>query len=158
MFIYSINGKKLKMIALCTVLIIGVVLCYTFINKSDPYTLESGNIPVNIKISSDSDVKSFLEQYGWQVSDNPTEISTIRIPSVFNDVYASYNTLQLSQGFDLSKFMGETCKKYTYSVLNYPDKSENINATVIVYGDKVIAGDIADSSFKGFMQGLNRTS
>lgn len=154
MFVFSVKGKKLKIaIAVITVLII-VLLVFNFTKKKDIYTVTYGEYSFNIKVENEADVRRFLEQFGWQTEDTPVEISTIRIPSVFNDIYTEYNTLQMSQGFDLSEYMGETCTKYTYSVLNYPDEDCDINATVIVCGDRVIAADIADSSYNGFIRGL----
>lgn len=154
MFVFSVKGKKLKTaVAVVTVLIIAV-LAFNFTKKKDVYTVTCGERTFSVKVDNEADVRRFLEQFGWQTEDMPKETGTIRIPSVFNDTYIEYNTLQISQGFDLSEYMGETCTKYTYSVLNYPDKDSEVNATVIVCGDKVIAADIADSAYNGFMRGL----
>lgn len=154
MFVYSVKGKKIRNIIICFAVIIIASLFYCLLNRSDPYTVVAGDHTFNIKIEKDDDVKAFLEQFNKQVSDTPEEITTVRIPGVFNDTYAEYNALQLSQGFDLTKYMGQTCTKYTYSVLNYPDKDRTVNANVLVCGDKVIAADISETSYMGFMEGL----
>lgn len=154
MFVYSVKGKKIRNIMICFAVIIAASLIYCFLNRADPYTVVSGEHTFNIKIENESDVKSFLEQFGKKVSDSPTEISTVRIPGVFNDTYTEYNALQLSQGFDLTKYMGQACTKYTYSVLNYPDKDRTVNANVLVCGDKVIAADISETAYMGSMEGL----
>jgi hypothetical protein len=44
--------------------------------------------------------------------------------------------------------------RYVYKVNNYPDATEPVYATVLVWKDKIIGGDITDTSPKGIVQGL----
>ena len=69
-------------------------------------------------------------------------------------MYQRYNALQISQGFDLTQYAGKTVTRYVYTVENYPDAQEPVYATLLVYQDQVIGGDVTDTSAGGVVQGL----
>ena len=115
----------------------------------------SGDAPTDAKTISNNDARvKFLEGFGWQVSASPTESSQVRIPQEQSEVYSRYNTLQKSQGYDLSQFAGKTVMRYVYKVNNFPGATDPVYATVLVYKNKVIGGDITDTSPKGKVQGF----
>jgi hypothetical protein len=101
---------------------------------------------------------SFLKSLGWQVDEEPCEIAEIVIPQVFNSVYNNYNSLQKSQGYDLSKYKGVRAKRWTYNIKNYPDKKGVVHANLLVYNNSLIGGDIASVAIDGFMVGLKNQS
>ena len=69
--------------------------------------------PTAAKISDNDGRVKFLTDFGWQVINSPTETGQVRIPEKEDAVYARYNTLQKSQGYDLSQFAGKTEENYT---------------------------------------------
>ena len=92
--------------------------------------------------ATNEDRVAFLRSFGWQVSETPTETQEVRIPEEFNEVFTRYNQLQLSQGFDLSRQAGKAAKRYVYTISNHPDGTD-YRATVLVYRNKIIGGDIS---------------
>ena len=96
----------------------------------------------------------FLKQQGWEVAASPTESGQVRIPQAANDVYERYNALQKSQGYDLTQYAGQTVMRYVYKVNNYPGATDPVYATVLVYKNQIIGGDITDTSAKGTVSGL----
>ena len=98
----------------------------------------------------------FLRDFGWEVSASPTESGQVRIPEVNSEVYERYNALQKSQGYDLSQYAGKTVTRYVYKVTNYPGATEPVYATLLVYKNKVIGGDITDTGAKGVIQGFKK--
>ena len=96
----------------------------------------------------------FLKEFGWDVNAAPTESGQVRIPETPSEVYSRYNTLQKSQGYDLMNFAGKTVMRYVYKVNNYPGATEPVYATLLVYKNKVIGGDITDTSAKGTIRGF----
>ena len=95
-----------------------------------------------------------LKQYGWEANkDNEDEKDTV-IPAKFDNVYDAYNSIQLSQGFDLSAYKGEKVKLYSIKINNYPKNSEYVYATILVKGDTIIGGDIHSTELNGFMHGF----
>lgn len=96
---------------------------------------------------------AFLQGFGWQVLTEPAETREVMIPAQFNDVYTAYNVMQKAQGFDLEPYAGEICTQYLYKVENYPNEPE-VYATLLVYGDQIIGGDVACAEVDGFMHGF----
>lgn len=97
---------------------------------------------------------SFLESFGWNVAASPVESSQVRIPKETTEVFDRYNALQKSQGYDLSRYAGKTVMRYVYKVNNYPDATEPVYATVLVYKNQIIGGDITDTAARGRIHGF----
>ena len=53
--------------------------------------------------SNDARVK-FLTDFGWEVTTSPKESGQVRIPSKSTEVFDRYNSLQKSQGYDLTPY------------------------------------------------------
>ena len=98
----------------------------------------------------------FLQDFGWDVSASPTESSQVRIPEETTEVFDRYNALQKSQGYDLTPYAGKTVMRYVYKVNNYPNATEPVYATLLVYKNQVIGGDITDTAANGTMQALTK--
>ncbi len=103
--------------------------------------------------SNDARVK-FLTDFGWEVAASPVESGQVRIPETDSDVFQRYNALQKSQGYDLSEFAGKTVMRYVYKIKNYPGAADPVYATLLVYKDQIIGGDVTDTSAKGVIQGF----
>lgn len=100
----------------------------------------------------------FLTDFGWEVTASPAESMEVRIPQESSQVYDRYNALQQSQGYDLSKFAGKKVMRYVYEIRNYPDATEPVYATILVYKDQIIGGDITDTTPGGKVQGFVPTA
>ena len=98
----------------------------------------------------------FLQNLGWEVSASPTESSQVRIPQEQNEVFSRYNELQKSAGYDLSQYAGKTVMRYVYKVNNFPDATEPVYATLLIYKNQVIGGDITNTAANGTMQALTK--
>ena len=103
--------------------------------------------------SNDSRVK-FLTDFGWDVTTSPVESGQVKIPENASEVFDRYNTLQKGQGYDLSKYAGKTVMRYVYKVNNYPGATQPVYATVLVYKNQIIGGDVTDTSAKGHIRGF----
>ena len=103
--------------------------------------------------NNDARVK-FLEDFGWDISASPTESGQVKIPETQSELYSRYNALQKSQGYDLSQYAGKTVMRYVYKVNNYPNATEPVYATLLIYKNQVIGGDITDTAAKGMIRGF----
>lgn len=97
---------------------------------------------------------AFLQEYGWEVNASPAQSGEVRIPETPTQAYERYNALQKSQGYDLTKYAGQTVMRYVYKVTNYPGATDPVYATLLVHKDAVIGGDITDTSAKGRIHGF----
>ncbi len=160
MFIYSVKSTTLKFfgiigIAVLTlVALIFLVPSYSNATTKDIATMNECISFENVKNYNDG-IK-FLEQYGWKVNENLIEECEITIPKEFDKVMITYNEIQKQQGLDLTKYQRKTAKRYTYKVENYPEYEGTVYANIIVYRDKVIAGDICSADSRGFIHTLSK--
>ena len=109
-------------------------------------------------MASNDDRVKFLTELGWQVSTSPTESSQVRIPKDSSEVFDRYNALQISQGYDLTPYMGKNVMRYVYKVENYPNATEPVYATLLIHKNQIIGGDITDTAAKGLIQGLKKAT
>ena len=85
-----------------------------------------------------------------------TQSSQVKIPAEPSDVFTRYNALQKSQGYDLEQYAGKTVMRYVYKVNNYPDATDPVYATILVYKGKIIGGDITNTSPGGKIQSFQQ--
>ncbi len=105
--------------------------------------------------NNDARVK-FLSDFGWEVTTSPTESNQVRIPVEASEVFDRYNALQKSQGYDLSQYAGKTVMRYVYQVNNFPGATEPVYATLLVYKNQIIGGDITNTAAKGAIQSFQK--
>ena len=146
----KVNKKKIALIAAAVVaLVVGLIVLFGG-NDATPTSAPS--------VSNNDARVAFLKGFGWEVSTSPTESSQVRIPSESSDVFDRYNALQKSQGYDLSQYAGKTVMRYVYQVHNYPGATEPVYATLLVYRNQIIGGDVTDTAAKGVIRGLKMPS
>ena len=68
--------------------------------------------------------------------------------------HTEYTALQKDLGLPFDQCGGKTATRYTYTVLNYPDIPQGVQANLFVCGDQVIAGDITSLGQDGFRRSL----
>ena len=112
-------------------------------------------VPTAVTTMSDNDSRvQFLESLGWQVITSPKEASQVKIPTEQSPVYSRYNDLQKSQGYDLSQYAGKNVMRYVYEIQNFPGAEQPVYATLLVYKNQIIGGDVTNTAEKGKVQGL----
>lgn len=148
----KVDKKKLALAAAAiVVLIVGLVLLFGG-GKNDTPT--GATVSTAVSVVSNDDRVRFLNGFGWEVTTSPTESSQVRIPEKASEVFDRYNELQKSQGYDLSRYAGQTVMRYVYKVNNYPGATEPVYATLLVYKNQVIGGDVTNTAAKGAVQGF----
>lgn len=156
MFIYTVKSKQIKAI-LIILFIVLTVAALVFLSKDSENV--SNDTTLSVKAGDNSERMSFISQFGWEVSEEPSEVREVIIPQEFDDVYKKYNEIQLKQGFDLMPFSGVRVKRWTYIVKNYPgyEGKDCININILVCDGKVIGGDVCSVELGGFMHGFQKT-
>lgn len=104
-------------------------------------------------LSTEPDVPAFLARYGWQVESSPAETREVVIPAEFSAVYQNYNDMQKAQGFDLSKYRGQTAVQYSYKITNH-EAGTDVFANVLVIGGRIVGGDLCSYALEGFLSGF----
>ena len=148
-------GKKRAGMILTAALVValGALLFAAFRPAPEAYVAAGGQ-KYSVKAGTQEERVAFLKQFGWTVNEEPVEITEVTIPQTFNDVYETYNKIQLEQGLDLKKYAGKICKQWVDEVTNYPGGETGIRATLLIYDGKVIGGDICSPKLDGFICGF----
>ena len=143
----------IKKIAIILAAIVGVILAAILLFGGG-----SDSTATAATVSNNDSRVTFLKDKGWDVSASPTESSQVRIPEEQGDVFQRYNALQKSQGYDLSQYAGKTVMRYVYKINNFPNATEPVYATLLVYKNQIIGGDVTDTAAKGAVQGLKKAT
>ena len=116
---------------------------------------EENAAPTGASQVSNNDARvQFLKDFGWDVTSSPAETSQVKIPAETTEVFDRYNNLQKSQGYDLTDYAGKTVMRFVYKINNYPGATEPVYATLLVYKNQVIGGDVTDTAAKGQIRGF----
>lgn len=144
----KVNMKKILMIiaGIAAGILIAILLLGG--GKNEAAQTSAPATPTN-----DSRVQ-FLKDFGWDVTNSPKESSQVKIPEESSQVFTRYNALQKDQGYDLTEFAGKKVMRYVYQINNYPGAKEPVYATLLVYKNRIIGGDITDTSAKGQIRGF----
>ena len=140
MMIVSAKVSKKKLLAGLAAAVAVVVLLVTLVSRADAQPPQE-TTAVTEKAATNEQRLAFLQSFGWEAEETPTETQEVRIPEEFNEVFTRYNELQLAQGYDLSQFKGKTVKRYVYPIRNHPN-GEGCFATLLICKNEVIGGDI----------------
>lgn len=142
----------MKKIAIILAAVVGVILAVVLLFGGNGEATQTDTAAVS---NNDARVQ-FLKDFGWDVSTSPAESSQVRIPKEQTPVYERYNALQKSQGYDLSQYADKAVMRYVYKVNNFPGATDPVYATVLVYKNKIIGGDITNTAANGVVQGFKK--
>ncbi len=156
MFVYTVKSSTLKLF--------GCILCATLtaltliflLPLNDDVTVFANGKAVYTNVGDNEERIDFLNQFGWEVDKTPLSETKVVIPSKFDTVFSGYNELQKKQGLDLSKYKKKEVTRYTYLVTNYTGYEGKVFATLIVYRNRVIGGDICTENSDGFIHGFSK--
>lgn len=155
MFVLTAKLSKAK-IAIAAVVVIAIIVALIFLLGGGEKTPAQEQ---PITVSSNDDRVAFLASFGWSVNAEPVQTQQVMIPSQDDsEVFSRYNQLQISQGYDLTEYAGENAMRYVYEVLNYPEATAPVYATVLVYNSTVIGGDITCSAPDAPIHGFSMPS
>ena len=136
--------RALALVLFCAAVLLLLILLRWHFNSGDDLSTQEGR-------------EMFLAGLGWEIDLSSESRKSVIIPDQLDGVLLEYNKMQLDQGCDLSRHLGEKCDQYTYTLTNYPDQSQTVLVTLYVQGRELIAGDIHTTSVNGFMHGIMRS-
>ncbi len=147
MFMVGFKLTKKKTAILAVVLFI-VFFLSLFVGYKEEYKPTKNVFVCN----NADDVATYLKSF--DVDCGEFQIDEITVPYEFGEVYSSYNSIQIEQGFDLSEYKGKTLTRYTAKVNNYPDSNGDVFVEVLIYNKLIVGADIYSVSSNGFIVAL----
>ena len=154
MVIMTAKVSKRKLLLVGLLIVLAVVLLITCLKKSGDPNTEPDTAEEITEVSTNEARVAFLQQFGWEVQQEPVQTQQVRVPEDPSEVFLRYNDLQQSQGYDLLSYSGKTLTRYVYQITNYPGTDGVYFATLLVYNDNVVGGDVASSRQNGVMHGF----
>ena len=156
MFVVSLKRDNIKRIIVGALIAVIVIVGAYFLltGSSDGEDDTAAKNGISMKAADNKDRIAFLSQFGWEVTEDPIEVSEVIIPDEFDETYEKYNELQKEQNLDLSGYKGKRVKKWTYEIKNYPSQENSdgiIRANILVFDGVVIGGDVCSIELDGFM-------
>ena len=147
MRVIHITRRRMALMSLALGLVIGSALLLAGCFGGDKETEV-------ITAATNEERVAYLEALGWQVEPQPIETLDLQLPETLEDEWADYAKLQKEQGLPFGEFTGQAVKRYTYTVTNYPDIPQGVQANLYLWGDQIIGGDIIVTGQGGFQAGL----
>lgn len=158
MFIYSVKASSIRFFTLLVLSVALLTALIILVPTYEPMSVAASETINFTKIKTNEDRINFLSQFGWTVSKEPLEEVAVTIPDEFDAVFLEYNNLQKELGLDLSRYKRRDVMRYTYQVTNYPGYDGVVYASVLVYKNKVIGGDLCSADLNGFVTSLKGES
>ena len=146
----KVSKRKLLTGLLAAVAVI-VLLVVLFSGGDGSGSTEEPGLSLNA--GTNEERLAFLAQYGWEADPVPLETQEVRVPEEWNEVFTRYNQLQQSMGYDLTPYGGKAVKRYVYEIRNHPN-GQDYYATVLIYKNEIIGGDITGTGKGGTMHGF----
>ena len=107
-----------------------------------------------IQAATEQQRLAYLESLGWTVDAAPVETLDLRLPDPLEGEWKDYAKLQSDQDLPFADFAGQSVRRYTYNVTNYPSIEQGVQVNLFVCGDQLIGGDILSLAENGFQTGL----
>lgn len=149
---FIITKRFTRARAVGSVLLLGVFLAGLILLAGACRRDDGGEAP---SAATNAERVAYLTSLGWEVAEEPVETLRLQLPQDFSGTeYESYQTLQLSQGFDLLPCAGQAVERYTYAVTNYPGRSDPVQLNLYCCGGVIVAGDVMALGEDGFQTTL----
>ena len=100
---------------------------------------------------------AYLDSLGWEIDPETESFRTVVVPDALEGIMEQYNKMQLQQGYDLNRHLGESCLQYCYDVKNYPGQEGRVVVSLYLQDGEIIAADIHSTALNGFMHGLTKS-
>ena len=147
MRVIHITRRRMALMSLALGLVIGSALLLAGCFSGD----KEAEI---ITASTNEERVAYLEGLGWQVEPQPIETLDLQLPEKLEGEWDAYAKLQKGQGLPFSEFAGQAVKRYTYTVTNYPEIPQGVQANLYLWGDQIIGGDVIFTGQGGFQTDL----
>ena len=147
MRVIHITRRRMALMSLALGLVIGSALLLAGCFGGDKETEV-------ITAATNEERVAYLEALGWQVEPQPIETLDLQRPEKLEGEWDAYAKLQKGQGLPFSEFAGQAVKRYTYTVTNYPEIPQGVQANLYLWGDQIIGGDVIFTGQGGFQTDL----
>ncbi len=160
MFVWTVRAQTVKLGLVVSVALSILLILAIFTDAGGMVAVMGGEGAVEAiaytKLRTDAERMAFIRSLGWETTGEVVEEESFTVPKTFDRVLLGYNEIQKDQGLDLSRYRRKKVTRYTYEVTNYQGYEGKVYINLIVYKNRVVAGDVSSADPMGFVQGLER--
>ena len=131
MRVIHVTRRRMALMSLALCLVIGAALMLAGCFGGDK------EVEV-ITAAANEERVAYLESLGWQVEPQPIETLDLQLP----------------EKLPFADFGGQAVKRYTYTITNYPEIPQGVQANLYLWGDQIIGGDVIFTGQGGFQTDL----
>ena len=139
--------RKLLLTAAALVLVTGTTLLLAGCFRSDADAQA-------VTLATNEQRLSYLRELGWEVAPEPVETLDLQLPEDLKPQWGDYLKLQKLQGLPFAGCAGQTVRRFTYTVTNYPEIPDGVQANLFLCEDRLVGGDIIATGENGFQSVL----
>ncbi len=140
MFVVTMNRKGVKRIIIiacsfvlvCTTLVGGVILL------SDDVAQVMADGSTAISVTDIQDISVMFEQYGIKTDVTTGEVSSVVIPSSFDDDFTAFNEIIMEGGGDISRLKSRTVERWKLLTTNRTANDDMVWAIALVRNNDVV--------------------
>lgn len=147
MFVLKLKIRKKYVISIAIIILAAVLLFVILLSSGGAVPNDSATCDEIGKFSLVAQTVGgevgFIKQFGYDVNADSRTSDSVIIPSVFNEIYEEYNTLQRKIGLDLEDYKGREVKKITYELEN----SEEKYAVILTLQGRVIGAHLTNGEY-----------
>ena len=147
---YVIHLKLRKRAILASAAVVVMCICATFLLPGC-----RSDAPEPIPAATEEQRQAYLSDLGWSVNSTPVETMDLQLPQTLNEGWLEYAKLQDEQNLPFSNYAGQTVRRFTYTVTNYPGIPQGVQINLYVCEDQLIGGDVISLGENGFQTGLS---
>jgi len=147
MYVIHIKSRKKVVLLTFAALLLTAVLALIL-----PGCRAEDNTP--IAAGTEEQRLAYLTSLGWETGQTPIETLDLQLPASLDDGWAAYAQLQQDQNLPFADFAGQTVRRYTYAVTNYPGVEKGVQVNLYVANDQLVGGDIISTGKNSFQTGL----
>ena len=148
MYVIHLKLRKRAMLASAAVMV--MCICAAFLLPGC-----RSDVPEPIPAATEEQRQAYLSDLGWSVNSTPVETMDLQLPQTLNEGWLEYAKLQDEQNLPFSNYAGQTVRRFTYAVTNYPGIPQGVQVNLYVCEDQVIGGDVISLGENGFQTGLS---
>ena len=147
---YVIHLKLRKRAMLASAAVVVMCICAAFLLPGC-----RSDAPEPIPAATEEQRQAYLSDLGWSVNSTPVETMDLQLPQTLNEGWLEYAKLQDEQNLPFSNYAGQTVRRFTYTVTNYPGIPQSVQINLYVCEDQLIGGDVISLGENGFQTGLS---
>ncbi len=143
----SVKTSKTKILGTICIILAIIIAAILFFCSGES---ESATESISMRVTNNDERVEYIASKGLKTASEPYTVEEILLPEEMDEILSEYNEIQKDSGFDISKYLGKTVKKYVYPMEN----EEETYVTLYIFEERIIAADVS-SHIDGWQRAID---